>query len=484
MKLKRFKKSLTPIHKPYNFQSEAFEAIKNKDFFGIFHEQGLGKTKIAIDLALYWLEKEACDSVVFVTKKSLVENWKSEIMSHTSHFPIIFSPNKKRNFANFHSPAYLFVCHYDLVRNDLEGFISFCKLRKIGMILDESVAIKNPKSQVSISFHELSKYLIKKIIMTGTPIDNRPQDIWSQIYFLDLGKSLGNSYSSFKDKYDLKKELSESALIQIEYKNSLEELREKLSDFTLRETKETAKINLPNKEFRRIDVEMDQEQRNIYEKVRKELFVEIIKNGKIEIEEFDFVAVRLLRLIQVSSYPALFDESYSKEAPKLSALKEIISNINETEKIIIWTNYIKTSESLLKELGSSAVLINGNLHLDLRNKNIERFKTDVKVRFLIATYGTAKEGLTLTVANHAIFFERNFSLSDYLQAQDRIHRISQKKKSFIYNIYTKDSAEDWLEALVSAKESAAKFVQGDIDEDEFSEKIRYDYGDILKDILN
>ena len=48
MKLKRFKKSLTPIHKPYNFQSEAFEAIKNKDFFGIFHEQGLGKTKIAI----------------------------------------------------------------------------------------------------------------------------------------------------------------------------------------------------------------------------------------------------------------------------------------------------------------------------------------------------------------------------------------------------------------------------------------------------
>ena len=148
---------------------------------------------------------------------------------------------------------------------------------------------------------------------------------------------------------------------------------------------------------------------------------------------------------------------------------------------------LMTGETILRPAfndDGTAVLINGNLDLDIRNKNINRFKTDEKVRFLIATYGTAKEGLTLTVANHAIFFERNFSLSDYLQAQDRIHRISQKKKSFIYNIYTKDSAEDWLEALVSAKESAAKFVQGDIDEDEFTKKIRYDYGDILEKILN
>ena len=152
----------------------------------------------------------------------------------------------------------------------------------------------------------------------------------------------------------------------------MEELREKLSDFSLRETKETAKINLPNKEFRRIEVNMDRDQREIYEKVRKELFVEIIKNGKLEIEEFDFVAVRLLRLIQVSSYPALFDESYSKEAPKLTALKELISEINDDEKIIIWTNYIKTSESLLKHLGTSAVLINGNINLDDRNKNINK----------------------------------------------------------------------------------------------------------------
>ena len=185
--VKRFR-GLRPIYKPFNFQAEAFESIKDKEYFGIFHEQGLGKTKIAIDLALYWLEKDECQSVVFVTKKSLLKNWENEVRSHTSHFPIVFSSNKKENFSKFHSPAYLFICHYDLVKNDLDNFINFCKLRKIGMILDESVAIKNPASQVSKAFHKISKYLIKRIIMTGTPVDNGHM-IYGHKYFESRRKS-------------------------------------------------------------------------------------------------------------------------------------------------------------------------------------------------------------------------------------------------------------------------------------------------------
>ena len=91
--------------------------------------------------------------------------------------------------------------------------------------------------------------------------------------------------------------------------------------------------------------------------------------------------------------------------------------------------------------------------------------------------------MTLTVANHAIYFERNFSLSDYLQSQDRIHRISQEKISYIYNIFTKNSVEEWLEALVMAKENAASLIQGDIEKNEFSKKINYDFGEILDKIL-
>lgn len=484
IKLKRFERSLKPIYQPYKHQSEAFEAIKDKVFFGIFHEQGLGKTKIAIDLALYWLENNECDSVIFITKKSLLNNWQNEVKSHTEHFPIVFSPNKKINYSKFHSSAHLYIAHYDLIKNDLENFEQFCKLRRVGIILDESVAIKNPESGVSKAFHRLAPLFVKRIIMTGTPIDNRPHDIWSQIYFLDQGKSLGTKFKTFKEDHDLTREINESFFEKNKYEKRLLALKENISPFTLRETKESTELHLPKKNYKRIEVEMDNVQRNIYETVRRQYSMEIIKDKKKKIEEFAFIAVKLLRLIQISSDPSIFDESYNNEPPKLIALKNILSKIPFEEKVIVWTNFIKTAENIETRLNTKETLcITGNIDIDQRNKIINEFKTNPNKRILISTVGVAKEGLTLTVANHAIYFERNFSLSDYLQSQDRIHRITQQKISYIYNIFTKNSVEEWLEALVMAKENAASFIQGDIDKSEFSKKISYDFGEILDKIL-
>ena len=86
-----------------------------------------------------------------------------------------------------------------MVKNDIENFESFCNFRKVGMVLDESVAIKNPNSINAKSFHRLTSLLTRRVIMTGTPVDNRPYDIWSQIYFLDGGKSLGQ-FQCFQEK--------------------------------------------------------------------------------------------------------------------------------------------------------------------------------------------------------------------------------------------------------------------------------------------
>tara|TARA_B100000963_G_scaffold54829_1_gene43009 strand:+ start:1847 stop:3310 length:1464 start_codon:yes stop_codon:yes gene_type:complete len=483
-KLKRFERSLKPIYQPFKHQSEAFEAVKDKEYFGIFHEQGLGKTKIAIDLALHWLEKNECDSVLFIAKKSLVENWQNEIKNHTDHFPIVFSPSKKTNYSKFHSSAHLYIAHYDLIKNDLENFEQFCKLRKVGIILDESVAIKNPTTAVSKAFHKLAPLVFKRIIMTGTPVDNRPHDIWSQIYFLDQGKSLGTKFKPFKEDHDLTREINESFFEKNKYEQRLLKLKENIAPFTLRETKSSTELHLPKKNYKRIEVDMDNDQRNIYETVRRQYSMEIIKDNKKKIEEFAFIAVKLLRLIQISSDPSIFDESYKNDPPKLVALKDILSKIPSEEKAIVWTNFIKTAENIQRKLNSKKTLcITGNIDIDQRNKIINEFKTNPNKKVLISTVGVAKEGLTLTVANHAIYFERNFSLSDYLQSQDRIHRISQEKISYIYNIFTKNSVEEWLEALVMAKESAACLIQGDIDQIEFSKKINYDFGEILDKIL-
>ena len=104
-------------------------------------------------------------------------------------------------------------------------------------------------------------------------------------------------------------------------------------------------------------------------------------------------------------------------------------------------------------------------------------------KLLVATPQSAKEGLTLTVANHVIFYDRTFSLDDYIQAQDRIHRISQKRDCFVYNLLIEDSIDQWTDSLIEAKQNAARFGQGDIDFDEFRREMRYDISAELNSVL-
>ena len=91
--------------------------------------------------------------------------------------------------------------------------------------------------------------------------------------------------------------------------------------------------------------------------------------------------------------------------------------------------------------------------------------------------------LTLTVANNAIFYDRSLSLDDYLQAQDRIHRISQTLDCNIYNIKIRDSIDTWIDSLLAAKHLAAQLSQGDITENEYNDQIDYSFGEIVKEIL-
>ena len=118
-----------------------------------------------------------------------------------------------------------------------------------------------------------------------------------------------------------------------------------------------------------------------------------------------------------------------------------------------------------------------------RNESIRRFKSDENCRLLLATPGAAKEGLTLTVANHAIFYDRSFSLDDYIQAQDRIHRISQTEECFVHNILAKNTIDEWVDDLLNAKYQAARLVQGDISKDNFDTEFNFDLSDALAQIL-
>ena len=121
--------------------------------------------------------------------------------------------------------------------------------------------------------------------------------------------------------------------------------------------------------------------------------------------------------------------------------------------------------------------------IDDRNRSVDLFKNDPTCKVLFATPQAAKEGLTLTVANHVIFYDRSFNLDDYLQAQDRIHRISQKKTCYVYNLMIKDGIDEWINSLLEAKQYAAFLAQGDISKAQYQEVANYTYCDLIKEIL-
>lgn len=477
--------NLNATNTAFPYQQEAFEAVKDLEYSAIFHEQGLGKTKIAIDLTLYWLAKKDIDTVLIVTKKQLVKNWSEEFKFHTHLKTHILNNDRANNYYVFNGISKVVLANFETIEIEKERVEMFLKLRNVAIIIDESTKLKNPDSNLTQCFFDLSSLFKLRVIMTGTPIANRPYDIWSQIYFLDHGKSLGQDFKSFKKDHDLSNKFSLDDDARENFEINVSSIFSKISSFCVRETKKSCGIELPEKQYNLIVASFEESQYKIYRSVIEDCRVEIVKDGETILDKDEECLKRLLRLNQISSNPRLLDESYCSESGKEIELDILIKKIiSVNEKCIIWTSYIENVNYFSQKYKNYGVVkIHGSMTIEDRNRSVDLFKNDSSIKLLFATPQAAKEGLTLTVANNAIFYDRTFNLDDYLQAQDRIHRISQKKKCNIYNIVIKDSIDDWIDALLIAKQNAAWLAQGDITKDFYNATADYSYGNIIKEIL-
>ena len=467
------------------FQAEAVLATRDLPCAALFHEQGLGKTKMALDLALHWLTSGTVDSVIVVTKKTLVPNWERETRFHTNLHPIVLSQDRHSNFFAFNRPGRLYLTHYEVMYSERGRLKLFAKARHLGVILDESQRIKNPNSRAAIALHSLGPLFARRVIMTGTPVANRPYDIWSQIFFLDGGESLGYSFQSFKSETDFSKELGGNLDTTTAFERRLAGIYEKIRHFVIRETKDSAELSLPGKVIRNTPAYLESSQSTLYEKYRRELAAEVLVDGLKTLDDAEEILKRLLRLVQVASDPNLVDHSYDGTPGKLSVLDSIVRKMDKSgPKSIIWTGFTKNVSRIAQRYPDMRpARVHGRLSIADRTRDLDRFMEDPNCRLLVATPGAAKEGLTLTVANHAIFFDRTFSLDDYLQAQDRIHRISQTNECLIENLVAVGTIDEWVGELLSAKELAAALVQGDITQSEYQDQATYAFNQALNKVL-
>lgn len=478
--------NLAAIHSGFTYQLQAVEAVKRLPFAALFHEQGLGKTKIGIDLALEWLKADVVDAVMFVTKRSLITNWDEEIRAHSYLRPRILDQNHAANFFALNSPSPVLLTHYEVIKSEQRRISLYLRTRRVGVILDESHKIKNPDTEIAKAFHRLGPSFVRRVIMTGTPVANRPYDIWSQIYFLDQGAALGASFEDFKADLDLTNDLWANEERRRAFESAASGVFGRIATFSVRKTKVTAGIELPDKVIENVPIDLAPRQRKIYDEIARSLRTEVVVDGRLIEDDAESILKRLLRLVQVASNPLLIDESYDETPGKLPALKELLARATSDDdgKAIVWTNFVENADWLERQLGEySPAKVHGRVGIEERNAAVARFKGDPACRILIATPGSAKEGLTLTVANHAVFYDRGFSLDDYLQAQDRIHRISQQRTCYVWNLVASRTVDNWVEALLGAKRLAAQLVQADVEVAAYCATADYDFGRIVQQVL-
>ena len=422
--------------KPWAHQLKALEFLYSRDRGALYTVPGSGKTKVMIDLIVNRGWKRV---LVVAPKVPCKDVWVDEILLHSSipraNIVLLSEMEGEQKAAvlkSYKRPSEeegttVFICNYDSVwREPVRRCWFYKNLALDCVICDESHKIKSPGGKAAGFLAQLSKAVRWCYAMTGTPMAERPEDVYAQYRFIDRG-IFGTSYAEFEARYvnvDLKASAGKNYTIKDKknpYKN-LGELREKMFScaFSMPPT-----IKLPKTNSMEVEVPMPEKIAHLYLELREEGAAEM-GEGFLTI---DNILVESTRLQQVTSgYLALEDDCGNKWLERVStyrrtALLRYLRGIPESEPVVLFAKFKKDLYAIRKvveRLGGGYSEVSG------RENTLSDWKRG-KTRFIGVQYGSGAEGIDLTRSHICIFYSLDQSLAKYEQAVKRIHRPGQKK---------------------------------------------------------
>jgi len=327
------------------------------------------------------------------------------------------------------------------------------------IICDESQRIKNHTAAQSKAMHKLGDIAKYKMILTGTPVQNNPLDLFSQYRFLDK-TVYGTSFYAFKNRYVRMGGYGGHEIIG--YINQ-DELIEKAHSIAYRVTKDEA-LDLPEQISTVRYCELEPSARKLYDRLKRESYMEL-QQGEITATN---VLTKTLRLRQITGGFINNDDGETQivSNAKLNALEEIINDvvINSNKKLVVFAvfvNEIKAIRKLIESKGIRYSWIAGEVKKEDRGAMVSDFQENDDVKIFIAQTHTAGLGITLTAADTAVFYSLDFNYVDYTQALSRLHRLGQKNKVNNIHLLTKNAIDEKLIAVLEKKEDIAKTVVDD-----------------------
>ena len=492
------KEKNTDIPDGFKFKTAPYEHQIEGVKYGLAHEkwllgdeQGLGKTKEVIDIAVAKkLQNGYKHCLIICGVNGLKWNWENEVTTHSNENSWILGQSIKNgkkviggNQDKYNdlldllhnvdeselADSYFIITNVESLRYKVDTGETVVKKGKvtkvyrypISEIIDELCRqgiiemiafdeIHKCKDASSTQGAQLLEIKAKTMIaMSGTPLMNKPMDLYVPLKWLGYE---GHSFYSFKNHYAIMGGYGGYEVVG--YKN-LDELQTKLDNIMLRRRKDDV-LDLPDKIRINEYVEMTGKQEQIYKEVKADISanIDLVKSAPNPL-------AALIRMRQATGYTGILSSTV-KESAKLDRMEELVEEARENGKqIVIFSNWTQMTDVICERLADYKVgVITGDTKDEMRQSLVNDFQ-DGKLEIMVGTIGAMGTGITLTAGTVEIFMDEPWNRANKEQAEDRCHRVGTKSNVTIYTLICKGTIDEKINKLVQEKgEMADRLVDG------------------------
>jgi SWI/SNF-related matrix-associated actin-dependent regulator 1 of chromatin subfamily A len=439
---------------PLGHQKEAIEKLAGSRRFILADDMGLGKTTATIIAAL----ETGAKKILIICPASLKINWQREIENYSDR-PVYIAEGKK-----FSTEADFVIVNYDILKNfhDMKdkGKSLLNQSNFELVILDEAHMISNPQAQRTKIINHYVKDIKRVWLLTGTPMTSRPMNYYNLLNIIE--SPVAQNWMAYAIRYCQGYQFmaGKRKVWNVTGASNLEELRDRTSKQILRRLKEDV-LDLPDKIISPVYLRLKSKE---YEELMGEYY-DWFDNKK---DESSSLTVQFSKLMKVRKVIA---------NEKTKQTIEFAENIIEQgKKVIIFTNFTDTLQTIYQHFGKQAVYLDGSCSKPHRQNAVDEFQENDKIKVFVGNLKAAGVGLTLTAAEVVIMNDLSFVPAEHAQAEDRAYRYGQKSNVLVYYPLYENTIEGAVYDILNRKKEIIRTVMGD----EQPENV----GDVVEEILS
>ncbi len=438
---------------PLQHQKEAIEKLAGSRRFILADDMGLGKTTSTIIAAL----ETGAKKVLIICPASLKINWQREIENYSDKSVYIAEGKKFSTDSDFVIVNYDILKNFHDMKDKSKSLLNQSEFELV--ILDEAHMISNPQAQRTKIINHYVKNIKRVWLLTGTPMTSRPMNYYNLLNIIE--SPVAQNWMAYAIRYCQGYQFTagKRKVWNVTGASNLEELRDRTSKQILRRLKEDV-LDLPDKIISPVYLRLKSKE---YEELMGEYY-DWFDNKK---EESSSLTVQFSKLMKVRKVIA---------NEKTKQTIEFAENIIEQgKKVIIFTNFTDTLQTIYQHFGKQAVYLDGSCTKPHRQHAVDEFQDNEKIKVFVGNLKAAGVGLTLTAAEVVIMNDLSFVPAEHAQAEDRAYRYGQKSNVLVYYPLYENTIEGAIYDILNRKKEIIRTVMGD--------EQPQNSGDVVEEIL-